>query len=158
MAANLTLSDYVAMRNLAFDWADSYDTKNWDLLRQCLAPSIRLDFRNLQGSLHEALTPDEYVEILVKMIGDKKLRTQHFIGATKTECLDDGSVKVEHQIRVAHQRYENEDLGSAVTNKGHGHGVTTHWYKKFGCTWKIAGASSKLYWSEYDLFGTLNLS
>ncbi|KAF3017104.1 hypothetical protein E8E14_008541 [Neopestalotiopsis sp. 37M] len=157
MANNLELSDYIALRSLAFEWAESYDTKNWEQLKQCLAPSTSLDFRLLQGALHENLSPDDFAGIIIKMIGDKRLKTQHFIGATKLECVDDGTVKVEHQIRVAHQRHETEDLTSPVVNKGHGHGVTTHWYKKFDGIWKIAGASSNLYWSEYDLFGTLAL-
>ncbi|ETS86269.1 hypothetical protein PFICI_00097 [Pestalotiopsis fici W106-1] len=157
MNNNLEFADYIALRNLAFDWAESYDTKNWELLKQCLAPSTSLDFRLLQGNLYENLSPDDFAGIIAKMIGDKRLKTQHFIGATKVECLDDGSVKVEHQIRVAHQRHESEDAASPVSNKGHGHGVTTHWYKRFGEYWKITGALSNLYWSEDDLFGTLAL-
>lgn len=148
-------SDYIALRNLAFDWAEAYDTKNWDQLRQCLAPSTFLDFRSLQGARHDDLSPDDFAGIIISMIGDKRLKTQHLIGATKLECLDNGSVKVDNQIRVAHQRHETEDLTSAVINKGHGYGVTTHWYRKVEGVWKIEGASSNLYWAEYDLFGTL---
>ena len=83
------------------------------------------------------------------------MKTQHLIGATKWESLSDGRVQVGLQIRVAHQRYADEDL-SAVTNKGHGYGVTTHCYRKIGESWKIESCAPRLEWSEYDLFGTLN--
>jgi scytalone dehydratase len=56
---------------------------------------------------------------------------------------------------VAHQRYVDEDL-AVVANKGHGHGVTQHWYRKIEGIWKLEGVAPKLEWSEYDLFGTLN--
>jgi len=142
------------MRNAAFEWAESYDTKDWERLRKCLAPSIRLDFRSLQGPLHEQLSPEEFVTFIVNTIGDKRVKTQHLIGNGKWERLEDGTVHASHQIRVAHQRYEDESL-SVVVNKGHGYGVTQHWYRKIEGTWKIEGVEPKLEWSEYDLFGTL---
>ena len=71
------------------------------------------------------------------------------------ERLSDGVVYVWNQIRVAHQLYVDEDL-AVVANKGHAHGVTEHWYRKFEGGWKLEGSKSNLNWSEYDLFGTLN--
>jgi scytalone dehydratase len=149
--------DYLEIRNAAFEWGESYDTKDWDRLRRCLAPSIRLDFRSLRGELHENISPDEYVAILsgMHLLGDPRVKTQHLMGASSWECLSDGSVHVWHQIRVAHQRYADEEL-SAVVNKGHGYGATQHWYRKIEGVWKIEGVVPKLEWSEYDLFGTLN--
>ena len=149
--------DYLDLRSLTFEWADSYDTKDWARLRRCLAPSIRLDFRSLRGSLHENLSPDEYVAILSgpKLLGDKRMKTQHFIGASKWECLSDGTVQAWHQMRVAHQRYANEDL-AVVINKGHAHGAIQHLYRKIEGAWKLEGVVPKHEWSEYDLFGTLN--
>ncbi|CRG88298.1 hypothetical protein PISL3812_05327 [Talaromyces islandicus] len=149
--------DYLEIRNVAFEWAQSYDTKDWELLRKCLAPSTRLDFRSLQGELHEDLSPDAYAEILssAKYLGSKRLKTQHLLGVSKWERLDDGSVKVAHQIRVAHQRYADDAL-STVANKGHAHGVTTHWFRKIDGHWKLEGVAPKLEFFEYDLFGTLN--
>ena len=74
--------DYLDICNVAYEWAESYDTKDWERLRRCLAPSIRLDFRSLRGVLHENLSPDEYVAILsdAKLLGDKRMKTQHLLG------------------------------------------------------------------------------
>jgi scytalone dehydratase len=149
--------DYLAICNVAFEWAESYDTKDWDRLRQSLAPSIRLDFRSLQGALQENLSPDDFVATLAgpTLLGDKTLKTQHLIGGAKWEVLSDGTVQVSHQIRVAHQRYTTEDL-TVVANKGHAHGVTQHWFRKIDGFWKLEGVAPKLEFYEYDLFGTLN--
>ncbi|UKZ94641.1 uncharacterized protein TrAFT101_009496 [Trichoderma asperellum] len=154
MDTDISLQDYLAIRNIAFEWAESYDTKDWDRLQKCLAPSVRLDFRSLHGALHENLSPGEYSTILFGMIGDKRLKTQHLLGGSQWERLNDGAIRVAYQIRVAHQRYVDESLGR-VANKGHGHGVTTHWYRKFNEVWKLEGVAPKLEWDEYDIFGTL---
>ena len=150
--------DYLAMLNVAFEWAESYDTKDWERLKRCLAPSIRLDFRGLRGDLHESLTPDAFAAIISspKVIGDERIKTQHLLGGAEWELLKDGSVHVSHQTRVAHQRYDSKDVMSAnVVNKGHAYGVIEHWYRKLEGTWKLEGVKPKLEWTEYDLFGTL---
>ena len=64
-------------------------------------------------------------------------------------------VEVANQIRVAHQRYVDEDL-TVVANKGHAHGVTKHWYRKIDGVWKLERVEPKLEFYEYDLLGTLN--
>lgn len=64
-------------------------------------------------------------------------------------------MQVDHQIRVAHQRYKDEGL-TEVANKGHGHGVTQHVYKKIDGAWLIVRVAPSLNWFEYDLFGTLD--
>lgn len=95
-------------------------------MERCLAPSVRLDFRGLRGDLHDGLTPAKFAAIIADAIGDKRMKTQHFLGSAKWERLSDGTVHVWHQIRVAHQRYVDEDL-AVVENKGHGHGTVQHW-------------------------------
>lgn len=148
-------TDHIELGNLAYEWARSYDLKDWERLRQILAPSVRLDFRSLQGELHENLSPEEYVAILIKMIGDKRMMTQHLLGGSKWEHVSGDSVEVTHQLRVAHQRYSDESL-SAVINQGHGYGYAKHSYKKIDGVWKLEGVAPELAWTEFDLFGTLN--
>lgn len=156
MLTNWRQLDYLEIRNAAFEWSESYDLKDWERLQKILAPSVRLDFRSLKGELHENLSPKEYAAILSSrpLLGDRTLKTQHLLGGAKVECQSDGIVKVQHQIRVAHQRYKDNTF-TEVLNKGHGIGVTTHWYRKIDGVWKIEGVAPRLDWSEYDLFGTL---
>ncbi|CAI6335376.1 unnamed protein product [Periconia digitata] len=156
MSVDISTSDYLAIRNIAFEWSESYDHKDWTRLHNILAPSIQLDFRALRGELHENLTPDEYVAILQRknLLGDPRLKTQHLLGGSKWEVLSDGQVQVDHQIRVAHQRYKTEEL-TEVLNKGHGLGVTQHVYKKIDGAWLITRVAPSLNWFEFDLFGTL---
>lgn len=114
-----TCLDYLEIRNIAFEWVESYDTKDWARLQQILAPTICLDFRNLQGDLHEKISPTDYANILIGVIGDQRLKTQHLLSGSKWVRQPDGTIQVWHQMRVAHQRYADGSL-SEVVNKGHG--------------------------------------
>lgn len=140
---------------MAFEWADSYDNKDWERLKQCLAPSILADYRGVGGPLHMNATPDEFADFVAVVIGDKRLQTQHLIGASKWLRLEDGAVHAWHQVRAAHQRYDDESL-SAVANKGHGHGVVQHMFRKIEGKWKLEGIIPTNKWSEYDLLGTVS--
>ncbi|KAI9708822.1 MAG: hypothetical protein M1820_003777 [Bogoriella megaspora] len=155
MSTDILFSDYLDIQNVAFEWAQSYDTKDWDRLQRILAPSTHLDHRNLKGPFHEHLSPDEFAAILLKFIGDKRMMTQHFIGVSKWERSGDDTVRAWHQIRVAHQRYSDESLATVI-NKGHAHGMIEHRYRKIEGVWKLEGVVPNPGWSEYDLFGTLH--
>lgn len=38
--------DYLGLSAAAFEWADSYDSKDWDRLRKCIAPELRVRREN----------------------------------------------------------------------------------------------------------------
>jgi hypothetical protein len=35
-------AEYLGCSEAAFEWADSYDSKDWDRLRKCIAPTLRV--------------------------------------------------------------------------------------------------------------------
>jgi Scytalone dehydratase len=39
---NITFDDYLGLNHALFEWADSYDAKDWDRLRKCIAPTLRV--------------------------------------------------------------------------------------------------------------------
>jgi len=84
-----------------------------------------------------------------KVLGDKRLKTQHFCGASKWEKVSDTEIIGWHQLRVPHQKYTDETM-SEVAVKGHAHSTNQHWYKKIDGVWKFAGLNPNIRWSEYD--------
>ena len=84
-----------------------------------------------------------------KVLGSKKLKTQHFIGGTKWEKVSDDEIIGWHQLRVPHQVYTDESL-KEVKVKGHAHSTNQHWYKKVDGVWKFAGLNPDIRWSEFD--------
>ena len=37
---NRSHTDYLGLNTVLFEWADSYDTKDWDRLRKVIAPTL----------------------------------------------------------------------------------------------------------------------
>ena len=109
------------------------------------------------GELHEDITPDEYAAILSgpRLLGPRRLKSQHLLGGAKWEQQRDGSITVTHQVHVLYQLYTDESL-SEVANKGHAHGTVQHGFRKIDGAWKLNIVVPKLNRFEHDLFGTLN--
>lgn len=82
-------------------------------------------------------------------LGDPLVHTQHHIGASKWQKLSDDEVIGYHQLRAAHQRYTGPDL-KVVENKGHGHAMIKHWYRKVNGDWKLAGLRPTVRWNEFE--------
>ena len=84
-----------------------------------------------------------------KFLGNARLKTQHFVGATKWLQEGENEITGYHQMRVAHQKYADDEL-KEVALKGHAHGKGTFWYRKVDDVWKFAGIEPDIRWSEYD--------
>ncbi|KAI1384748.1 Scytalone dehydratase [Hypoxylon trugodes] len=148
---NISFEDYLGLQACVVEWAESYDSKDWDRLRKCIAPTLKIDYRSFLDKIWEAMPADEYITMISSptVLGDPLLRTQHFVGATKWQKVSDTEVKATHQLRVPHQRYTDATL-QKVAMKGHAHGSNTHWYRKVDGVWKFAGLAPEIRWSEYD--------
>lgn len=83
------------------------------------------------------------------VLGDPRLKTQHFIGGTRWEKVSDDNITGYHQLRVPHQRYRDEAC-TEVEIKGHAHSANTHWYRRVDGVWKFAGLKPEIRWFEYD--------
>jgi scytalone dehydratase len=84
-----------------------------------------------------------------RVLGNQRLKTQHFVGATKWVQNSEDEITGYHQMRVAHQKYADDDL-KEVAVKGHAHGKATIWYRKVDGDWRFAGIQPDIHWSEYD--------
>ncbi|KKA27048.1 hypothetical protein TD95_002473 [Thielaviopsis punctulata] len=143
--------DYCELNAVLYEWADSYDSKDWDRLRKVIAPTLRIDYRSFLNKLWEAMPADDFVTMISDphVLGDPLLRTQHFIGATRWQRVSDNEVIGWHQLRVPHQRYADATR-TQVTVKGHAHSANQHWYRKVNGQWKFAGLAPDIRWGEYD--------
>jgi len=147
----LTLEEMQGCMAAVYEWADSYDTKDWARLRKCIAPTLRIDYRSFLNKIWEAMPAEDFVAMASDphVLGDMTLRTQHFIGGTKWEKVSDDTIIGYHQLRVPHQRYTDETC-KQVLLKGHAHSYNKHWYKKVNGVWKFAGLNPDIRWHEYD--------
>jgi len=147
----ISFEDYQGVLTAYFEWADSYDSKDWKRLEKIIAPTLRIDYRSFLNKLWEAMPAEEFIGMISSplVLGDKTLMTQHFCGASKFEKVSDDEIIGWHQLRVPHQRYKDETR-SEVLVKGHAHSTNQHWYKKVDGEWKFAGLNPNIRWGEYD--------
>lgn len=162
-----TFDDVMGCQTAVYEWADSYDSKvcclsyipfdgadnrqDWDRLRKCIAPTLRIDYRSFLDKIWEEMPAEEFVTMASdpNVLGNPLLKTQHFIGGTRWEKTAEDEITGYHQLRVPHQKYTDETR-STVAVKGHAHSANTHWYRKVDGVWKFAGLSPDIRWFEYD--------
>jgi len=147
----ISFEDYLAITEVHFEWADSYDNKDWKRLEKILAPTLLVDYSIVGHSKIEDMPMSEFVEMMSspKFLGDPLVRTQHLLGASKYERISESEVIGHHQIRAAHQRYTGPDR-LTVENRGHGHSFIKHWYRKVDGVWKLSGLCPQVYWNEHN--------
>ncbi|KAJ5738860.1 hypothetical protein N7493_002015 [Penicillium malachiteum] len=171
----VSFSDYLACSELTFEWADSYDTKNWSRLANILAPTVKVKMAHycwagtcdenpgkvLTGrKIHYASVNDfkddqlpaaDFVKMVAapEFLGDPLIHTQHLMGASKYRQITPDLIEGYHQIRAAHQRYTGPGL-EEIEAKGHGHAVITLTYKKVDGEWKWGGITTDIRWNEYE--------
>ncbi|KAK4947052.1 Scytalone dehydratase [Elasticomyces elasticus] len=150
-AGLISHEDLLGLMSAVFEWADSYDSKDWDRLRKCIAPTMIVDYRSFLDKMWDAMPAEEFVQMASdpNVLGDPLLKTQHFIGGTRWEKVSETEVIGWHQLRVPHQKYTDASR-EKVAVKGHAHSTNKHWYKKVDGVWKFAGLSPDIRWFEYD--------
>ncbi|KAL9610588.1 MAG: hypothetical protein Q9167_004714 [Letrouitia subvulpina] len=151
MALQPTFEDILGCQAALYEWAESYDNKDRDRLSKCIAPTLRIDYRSFLNKLWEAMPADDFVGMALdpKVLGNPRLKTQHFAGATKWVKTSETEITGYHQMRVAHQKYGDEKMTEVVA-KAHAHGKGTMWYRKVDGVWKFAGIEPDIRWSEGD--------
>ncbi|KAI4201745.1 MAG: hypothetical protein LQ346_002107 [Caloplaca aetnensis] len=143
--------DYLSLSEITFEWGDSYDAKDWRRLRAILAPTLMVDYTEVNGHKWEAMSAEEFVGIMshVGFVGDPLVHTQHHIGASKWEKVSEEEAVGFHQLRAAHQRYTASDR-RLVENKGHGHAIIKLLYRRIDGEWKLRGLRPTIRWNEFE--------
>lgn len=104
------------------------------------------------GEMWDALPAADLVAMASdpRFLGNKRIKTQHLVGgAPKWVKTSEVEVTGHHQMRVAHQRYEDDEL-TKVLAQGHAHGKATMYYRRVDGEWKFAGLEPDIRWTEFD--------
>ncbi|GIJ81552.1 dehydratase AgnL8 [Aspergillus pseudoviridinutans] len=151
MSKEPSFEEVTGCQRALFEWADSYDTKDWDRLKKCIAPTLRIDYRSFLNKIWEAMPSDEFLRMAAdpRFLGNPLLKTQHFVGLSTWRKTGEDAIEGTHQLRVPHQRYTDASL-TTVAVKGHAHGIATMWYRRVDGEWKFAGVCPQIRWTEYD--------
>ncbi|MCJ1283721.1 hypothetical protein MMC26_003052 [Xylographa opegraphella] len=147
----LTFKEYLACQELTFEWAESYDSKDWTRLASILAPTIKVNYASVNDFKDEALPASSFVAMMSdpKFLGDPLIDTQHLMGGSKYRKLSSTHIEAQHQIRAAHQRYKTLEK-KEVEVKGHGYAMITLTYRQVEGVWKWGGITTLIRWNEHD--------
>jgi scytalone dehydratase len=147
----LTAEDLNGLQKCLFDWADSYDHKDWERLARNIAPEIDLDYTALGMQHFPNIKAADFIANVSSptFLGNPTLMCQHLMGVSYWEVVGLNEVTGRHQIRAAHQVYTDTTL-KEVKLKGHAHASNVHKYKKIDGVWKLAGVKPTIIWSEFD--------
>lgn len=111
----------------------------------------QIDYRQVMGQTWEAMPAQDFVGMAsnARFLGNARIKTQHFIGASKYLKTGNDEITGYHQMRVAHQKYKDDEL-SEVLYQGHAHGKATIQYRRVDGAWKFAGLTPDIRWAEHD--------
>ena len=87
------LEDIFALQQLVARFANSFDTKDWGGLEQCLKPDLYTDYSDLRGTPPEQMSNSHFVELRRTALQD--LQTHHLSGNAEINVsASSGEVKV----------------------------------------------------------------
>ena len=85
-----------------------------------------------------------------KVLGNKAVKSQHFLGEVKYRHPSEAWIEATYQIRAAHQRIAS-DGEQQVVGRSHSHGIIHHYYTRVGGQWKFGGLKTEQGWYEHSL-------
>ena len=150
----LTAEDLNGLNRCVFEWADSYDKKDWARLARNASPELYIDYTALGLQCWQKMSAAEYVAMCSdrNFLGNPAVMCQHLIGGSFFDKVSEHEAEGRHQIRAAHQVYTD---GTRTTVKlvGHAHASNVHWYRRIEGVWKLAGVKPEVLWSEGNFDG-----
>ncbi|KAH6629154.1 Scytalone dehydratase [Boeremia exigua] len=156
---SFTDQDYNACSQISFEWACSYDTKNWTQLESILLPNLNVDYRAVMGpeAAWPNMTAAEFVAMMSApgQLGNPLIATQHLLGGSSWQRVNNTTIIGSYQMRAAHVRYaaDNEGLrSSSVVVSANSHAIVKHTYGlDLDGAWKLAGIQPSVLFDEGNL-------
>lgn len=100
------VEDILALQQLVARFANSFDTKDWARLEQCLKAELHMDYSDLRGTPPEQMTRSRFVEL--RRTALQELQTHHLAGNVEIEVsAGAGEVRVSMAI---HRRNGNGEV------------------------------------------------
>lgn len=130
-------ADLHAIQNLLARFANSFDLKDWDALRSCLAVSVYTDYSDLRGTPPEQMSNQRYAEL--RRVALQDLQTHHLSGNTEIELTDD-IARAKVSTIIFRKNMEGQTL--------HTHCLYEFGLSKSSGQWLINSIIQKVFWSD----------
>ncbi len=131
------IQDLASVQELLARYANSFDTKAWDDLAECLADTLYTDYSQLRKTPPEMLTRERFVELRRSALD--KLDTHHLLGNIQTR-LDGDRGEVIASMIIFRRNADGARLDT--------HCLYTFGVYKSGQAWLIRSIVQKVLLSE----------
>ncbi|OQU99098.1 hypothetical protein CLAIMM_04785 [Cladophialophora immunda] len=133
--------EWQALSEITYEWADSYDAKQWDRLEAIVAPHMTLDYTEQFGTKFDKIPRADFMKMTVRPdnLGGL-LDCIHIVGGSKFEKHSDDKADGHHQIYVVYKRWTNMEK-KEVEMETEGLLIMTHHYTKIDGVWKLCGTT-----------------
>ena len=129
--------DTVGVQELIARFANSFDVKDWEALRGCLAQSVYTDYSDLRGTPPVAVTSQEYVRSRRESLED--VITHHLAGNYEIEYQGDHAATCRASMIIWRKAGEEQFTT---------HCVYLFRLEKPASDWQISGITQKVLWNE----------
>jgi hypothetical protein len=133
----MNIEDTFKIQELIPRFANSFDTKDWDILKDCLADSVYTDYTDLRGTPPETISAAAYVKSRQESL--QHLTTHHLSGNYEIQYAD----TLQATCRASMIIWRKSGDAQFTT-----HCVYMFRLKKINSEWKIAGITQKVLWNE----------
>jgi hypothetical protein len=133
----MSQEDTRKIQELIARFANSFDTKDWNSLKECLMESLYTDYSDLRGTPPETVSCDSYVASRQESLRD--LVTHHLGGNYEIQYINDLQATCRASMVIWRK------VGDAQFTT---HCIYTFQVKKNNASWKIAGITQKIFWNE----------
>ena len=131
------LEERYAVNQLIARFANNFDLKAWDDLRDCLTESVYTDYSALRGTPPETLTGNQFVELRRQAL--QHLKTHHLAANYEINITDN-----QGDARVSMVIYRKNETGDVLNT----HCLYLFGVKKMNHTWRIFSIVQKVFWSD----------
>ncbi len=150
----LDAQDRLEVQDLLFRFMRSFDEKDWDTMRACLADTVECDYASFRGTPPSAISRDDYVD--QRKVALASLRTQHNLtNLSLTNLSIDGSgIEVVATGNYAILRF-HPDFDGSPDQFFHSYGQYRFTVSHHGDAWCIRSIEQRLLMNEgnRDLHG-----
>lgn len=97
----------LALHQLVARFANSFDLKEWDSLKNCLADSVYTDYSDLRGTSPETMSSERFVDL--RRTALQELRTHHLAGNMEIDVTQESG-----SMRVSMAIYRRDQFGQTL--------------------------------------------
>lgn len=135
------------------EYAQGLDSKDWQLVRNCFADQVYIDYGNISAPTGDPAVPreaDDWLKILQSVINGFDI-TRHTITNHRVN-MTDGQVSCMAYLIADHVIFADPEVPlvgdqDVVTVVGE----YTNWYEKTGDSWKICKSQLVVNWSSGNI-------